>query len=151
MGHQPAKASPVMKEPEPPAEVEVKPEIPVPEEKASETAAASVVPETDVEELKQKILTVLRRESISIAAGLEKAVKWKKEESNITLLFDSPFAGSLVKKEFRTIEKIILKELGWQVLFTAAVKKNESHEEKQLEEQVELVRSVFRGTIIKKP
>ena len=150
MGHQPSRTSAEIKEPEPP--VEEKPEaIAVSEEVAEEPELAQVLPQFEVEELKQKILTVLRRESISIAAGLEKAVKWKKEESTITLLFDSPFAGSLVKKEFRTIEKIILNELGWQISFTAAVKKNESHEEKPPEEQVELVRSVFRGTIIKKP
>ncbi len=140
--------------PHPPEKAESEPVKEKPVTNESEVTVQSTVqknlPDIPLEELKEKILTAVRRESISIAAGLEKAEKWKIQDNTITLVFNSPFAGSLVKKEFRTIQNIIKDKLTWNVSFTAAVNKVEKSDDPALEEQVELVRSVFRGTIVKK-
>jgi len=99
--------------------------------------------------MKEKILKVVRKNSMSTAAGLDNAESWTQDKEKLTLTFNSPFASTLIEKEARSIEKIIREELGWDIKFYTAVKRAESEKSEAVEEQVELVRSVFRGTIIK--
>ena len=122
---------------------------PIVDEKPEKNHSETPLPDLSPEELKKKILLVVRKKSLSIAAGLEKAEKWIRDEGNITLVFNSPFASNLVEKEFRKIESIIENNLGWKIHFSKDIKKTVSEEKDDtIEEQVELVRSVFRGTIL---
>ena len=85
---------------------------------------------------------------MSIAAGLDKAEIWERKGEKVLLTFNSPFASTLVEKEFKTIQKIILDKLGWNIQFSTKIKREQIVQDETVEEQVELVRSIFRGTII---
>ena len=105
-------------------------------------------PAIPLPELKEKILKAVRKSSMSQAAGLDKAESWERDKNNIRLIFNSPFACTLIEKESRGIEKIIREELGWDVHLITDVMREDIQENEKVEEQVELIRSVFRGTII---
>ena len=110
--------------------------------------AVQALPDMPVETIREKILNVVREKSVSIAAGLEKAEKWDRQENRIILSFSSPFASTLVEKESHTIEAIVKSTLDWDMKLVNDVKRAETVQENTVEEQVELIRSVFRGTVI---
>ncbi len=100
-------------------------------------------------EVKDRILTALRKERHTLAAAMEKASAWAIVDTTLNLTFGTPFESTLVQKEGREIERIIKSGLGWDLKISTRVKEkrdNESSEQK--DEQVELFKSVFRGTLV---
>lgn len=100
-------------------------------------------------EFKEKILKSLRQVRHSLAAAMEKSQVWDLKDTVLSLSFNSPFESTFIEKESREIEKIIKDSLSWEISIKTIVKKKESESINQKpDEQVELVRSVFRGTVI---
>jgi hypothetical protein len=101
--------------------------------------------------LKEQILGSLRKVRHSLAATMEKAEQWAVNGDTLVLTFRSTFEKSFLEKERHEIEKIILESLNYRLqLDTQLRKREEQSTSHEVEEQVELVRSVFRGTIVKR-
>lgn len=102
-----------------------------------------------MDEFREKILKALRQERHSLAAAMDKSGSWTLEGNSLNLSFNSPFESTFIEKESREIETIIKKALGWNLHIITIVKhKQEEHLNQDVEEQVELVRNIFRGTLI---
>lgn len=100
-------------------------------------------------EFREKILKALRQERHSLAAAMDKSGSWNLEGNNLSLSFNSPFESTFIEKESREIEAIVKKALGWKLHIKTIVKhKQEEHLNQEVEEQVELVRNIFRGTLV---
>jgi len=102
-----------------------------------------------VSELKAAVIKALREDRHSLAAAMEKSEIWTIMGNTLNLTFNSPFESTFIEKECREIEGIIQKSLGWDIRINTIIKeKNEVSQVEKLDEQVELVQNVFRGTII---
>ncbi|MBF9015226.1 MULTISPECIES: DNA polymerase III subunit gamma/tau [unclassified Oceanispirochaeta] len=100
-------------------------------------------------EFREKVLIALRQERHSLAAAMDKSGSWDLDGSGLTLSFNSPFESTFIEKESREIEAIVKKALGWSLHIKTIVKhKKEEDLNQEVEEQVELVRNIFRGTLI---
>jgi len=100
-------------------------------------------------ELKFPIIKALREERHSLAAAMEKSEHWKIDGQILSLTFSNPFESTFIEKECREIERIIKSSLGWDIKIKTVInEKNDTSSDEELEEQVELVRNVFRGTIV---
>lgn len=129
------------------AETEEEPEI-SPHAVPSAVHSGNLPP---MDTLKDQILGALRRVRHSLAATMEKAEQWEMNGDTLVLTFRSTFEKSFLEKERHEIEKIILESLNYRLhLDTQLRKREEQSTSHEVEEQVELVRSVFRGTIMKR-
>ncbi len=117
----------------------------------SESVSPAVYEFPPVDNLKDQILGALRRVRHSLAAAMEKAELWDVNGNTLTLTFRTAFEISFLEKERHEIEKIILESLNYTLQLKTQLKKHEEESvHNEVEEQVELVRSVFRGTIMKR-
>jgi len=100
-------------------------------------------------ELRGQVIKALREDRHSLAAAMEKSEVWHLNENELSLTFNSPFESTFIEKECREIERIVKKALGWDILIKTVInEKKEASLDEELEEQVELIRTIFRGTII---
>ena len=107
------------------------------------------LPVPPLSEMKKEILKALRQDRHSLAAAMEKSGHWDFQNEILSLSFDSPFESTFIEKESRDIEGIIKDHLGWSLKIRTVINQNEEDPgDEETEEQVELVRNVFRGTII---
>ncbi|MDA3957434.1 hypothetical protein [Oceanispirochaeta sp.] len=114
-----------------------------------QTEESTPKPFPPLAELKADILRVLRQDRHSLAAAMEKSGHWDFNENILSLSFNSPFESTFIEKESREIESIIKGHLGWTVQIKTVIKEEEdSILNEEIEEQVELVLNVFRGTIV---
>ena len=121
----------------------------LPEYSPAEDESAGSEPLPPVGELKGAVLKALREDRFSLAAAMEKSESWVLNGNTLSLTFNSPFESTFIEKECREIEGIIRKSLGWDVRINTVIKEREDESRSEdLEEQVELVRNIFRGTII---
>ncbi len=109
--------------------------------------AASELP--PLEELKPRILKALRDERHSLAAAMEKSGHWTVEGQTVTLRFNTPFESTFIEKESREIEGIVKSALGLDINIKTVVKQiKEETLNQELDEQVQLIQNIFRGTLI---
>lgn len=107
------------------------------------------VPLPPLPEFRENVLKALREDRHSLAAAMDKSGNWNLDGNSLTLSFNSPFESTFIEKESREIETIIKKSLGWILQIKTIVKhKEEESLSEENEEQVELVRNIFRGTLI---
>jgi DNA polymerase III subunit gamma/tau len=107
------------------------------------------VPLPPLPEFRESVLKALREDRHSLAAAMDKSENWDLDGSSLTLSFNSPFESTFIEKESREIETIIKESLGWSLQIKTIVKQKEEETlSEENEEQVELVRNIFRGTLI---
>jgi hypothetical protein len=129
--------------------VETEPISAPPKAEPTTTVETSTKSIPSLEEMKKEILKALRQDRHSLAAAMEKSRHWNFENPNLSLSFDSPFESTFIEKESREIEHIIKEQLGWEVSIKTLINQSEDLSvDEEIEEQVELVRNIFRGTII---
>jgi len=116
---------------------------------SSVNSRSEELPDLPIGELREKILGAVRKNKLSLSAALEKSAKWERSGDSIILYYEDSFACSMIEKESRDIEKMIGEALGWHTELKSRIIKKEETREVIVEEQVELVRNVFRGTIVK--
>jgi DNA polymerase-3 subunit gamma/tau len=109
----------------------------------------------DLPALREALIHSLGRDRRLLASGIEKTLPWKWEDSSgeKNLLIPAPdtLTAELLKKE-RSLIRQILEELRGEALSLELIEIPEEDEgqEPEIPPQVELVRRMFRGTVVKK-
>lgn len=115
------------------------------------TATATAVPQdASLEDLLGKLVALIRKKKLALSSALEKAVSWKLEGDTLQILFDSTFSASFVRQDIGEVTEKARELLARPVKVTAEVRENGVQGQDALtDEQVELVKKVFRGQIVK--
>lgn len=114
--------------------------------------APSVVPQNlDIPILKEKCISLLKHERGLLASSLEKTAPWTLEGSKLSVPVQDTLTGELIRKDMpilsQTLHKLGLTGIEIQVTISDAPP-SEKKGEKEIPPEVEMVRRLFRGTIV---
>lgn len=103
------------------------------------------------EELKTGLLKHLKSANMSLYAALNKAKKWELNDNILTLTFNSLFESSFVTRESNFIIDEIKKlfDLSLRIDTVSDLDNPASKSEDKSDPQIDLVKSVFRGQLIR--
>ncbi|MFP3041271.1 hypothetical protein LQZ19_05560 [Treponema primitia] len=111
----------------------------------------------DLPELREALIKSLNRDRGILASGIEKSLPWEWADSSVggKLLIPvrDPLTAELLKKEYPLIRQILGDLWGLPLMLEvieAPDKTGEADKEPDLAPQAELVRRIFRGTVVKK-
>jgi DNA polymerase III subunit gamma/tau len=94
------------------------------------------------------IIQSLRKNKLALSSALEKAVSWKLVGNTLQLVFDSTYSGNAVKGDLLPVKEkaseILNKKVNIKVLIVNPLE-DSSH---NVDENIELVKRVFRGEVI---
>ncbi len=96
---------------------------------------------------KEEILKVVRSFKLALSTALEKAVRWHDDGTVLSLAFENAYPANVVKTEARELQRIIREVTGRSLQVKVRVESGSQGGE-PLDDQVEMVRRVFRGEII---
>lgn len=101
--------------------------------------------------LRKKLLKHLRSANMSLYAALNKARKWELNDKILTLTFNSLFESSFVTRESNFIIDEIKKlfELDLRIDTVSEIGELADKDENKSDPQIDLVKSVFRGQLIR--
>jgi DNA polymerase-3 subunit gamma/tau len=122
---------------------------PVPAQPGPEKAPGTL------EELRETLIRSLKRDRGILASGIEKTLPWEwadpPAEEKLLLPVRDTLTAELLKKDYSLIRQI-LGELWGKALVVEVVETPSEAEEKtpDLPPQAEMVRRMFRGTVVKK-
>jgi DNA polymerase III subunit gamma/tau len=105
----------------------------------------------NTEELKTRLLKHLKSANMSLHAALSKAKKWELNNKVLTLTFNSLFESSFVTRESNFIIDEIKKlfELEIRIDTISEIGEMSGKSENKTDPQIDLVKSVFRGQLIR--
>jgi len=106
-------------------------------------------PELDSGELKSRLLKHLKSANMSLYAALSKAYKWDLNEKVLTLTFRSLFESSFVNRESSFIIDEIKKLFDKDIRIETVSNVEAQEEKEETDPQIDLVKSVFRGQLIR--
>ncbi|HOJ99176.1 MAG TPA: DNA polymerase III subunit gamma/tau [Termitinemataceae bacterium] len=114
--------------------------------------APSVLPQNlDISTLKEKCISLLKHERGLLASSLEKTAPWTLEGNKLSVPVQDTLTGELIRKDMpvlsQTLHKLGLTGIEIQVTISEAPP-TEKKGEKEIPPEVEMVRRLFRGTII---
>lgn len=113
----------------------------------------AVKPEETItsEELQTKLLKHLKSANMSLYAALSKAGKWQLKGKILTLTFKSLFESSFVKRESSFIIDEIKKlfDLDLRIEAVSDLSSEDDKDENRQDPQIDLVKSVFRGQLLR--
>ncbi len=95
------------------------------------------------------IIDSIKKQKLALSSALEKAVLWKRNGENITLLFNSTYSANFVTSDLSSIRETISEILGINVHVSVLVSNEKSSQNQSLDTSVEMVKKVFRGEIVK--
>lgn len=97
-----------------------------------------------------EIIGHLKKTKVALASLLAKVVKTELIGDTLSLFFPSAYAANSVRVDIQTVAAVAEKVIGKKVSIDIQIKKSDSEPETQIEqdEQVELVKKVFKGEII---
>ncbi|MBI9099477.1 MAG: DNA polymerase III subunit gamma/tau, partial [Spirochaetaceae bacterium] len=130
-------------------------ETPNPKETAiSEEPVAEDVEQEQIltaEELKARLLKHLKSANMSLYAALSKAKKWNLKDRELTLVFNSLFESSFVMREKNFISDEIKKLFDREIRINtdSDISEDTGKNENKPDPQIDLVKSVFRGELIR--
>jgi hypothetical protein len=120
------------------------------------------VPCKDLSELRQATIESLNRDRGILASGIEKSLPWEWAEPSaaedatgekLLIPVRDPLTAELLKKEYPLIRQILGELWGKPLALEVIVSSGNAGEavarEPELPPQVELVRQMFRGTVVK--
>ena len=132
---------------------EKKETVPLVEEQIPEEEVIEEEPEKVItsEEIKNKLLKHLKSANMSLYAALNKSKKWVLNDKLLTLTFNSLFESSFVNRESTFIIDEIKKlfKLDIRIETISEIGNLSDNNEKKSDPQIDLVKSVFRGQLIK--
>ena len=95
------------------------------------------------------IILRIRPSRLALSSALEKATRWSLAESELRIFFDSEYPANAARGEEEVIRNAAADVLGKPVLVRIRVDAGEgAPEEESHDEQVEMVKRVFRGEIV---
>lgn len=102
------------------------------------------------EEKVHEIVVTVRKQKPALGASLEKATGWELDEDSLTLVFANAFSARGVQQDRPFVEEVVQEALDEEVTVKVEVRNNEGTVEDPgaSDENVEMVKKVFRGEII---
>jgi DNA polymerase-3 subunit gamma/tau len=121
------------------------------ENTVEEKTPEAQVKEITTEEIKTRLIQHLKSANMSLHAALKKATKWELKKNILILTFDSLFEASFVNRESSFIIDEIKKLLSIDVRIDTVSEIGElvGKEEEKSDPQIDLIKSVFRGQLIR--
>jgi hypothetical protein len=95
-----------------------------------------------------EVVPLVKKKRLTLGSVLEKALSWKLAEGELWLEFDSVYNGNVVRQEAGLIEEVIQETLGAPVKLKVSVRPAPDANDEATNEQVELVKKVFRGEVV---
>ncbi len=148
------------REPEPPEEPQAasapppqKPQEPVPQVPADSTSETGIPTESLIP-LREAVILALRKERSLLASGLEKTLPWELDVSTVVMPATDRLTAELLRKDIPVITAALSAERG-EALAVSVVEreapkaKPNSSAAIEASPQLELVRKLFRGTIVR--
>ena len=98
----------------------------------------------------QEIVVKVRKQKPALGAALEKATGWELDEESLTLVFGDAFSARGVQQDRSFVEEIVQEALDEEVSLKVEVRNNQGDDggATPSDENVEMVKKVFRGEII---
>jgi DNA polymerase-3 subunit gamma/tau len=130
-------------------------EMPVPAAAMEPVKPEPVAVPRDLPALREALIRSLGRDRRILASGIEKTLPWKWEdpsgEQNLLIPAPDTLTAELLKKE-RSLIRQILEELRGEALSLEVIEIPDENEgqEPEIPPQAELVRRMFRGTVVKR-
>ncbi|MFP4362903.1 MAG: DNA polymerase III subunit gamma/tau [Spirochaetia bacterium] len=100
------------------------------------------------ENVKREIVNEIKKSKLALASALEKALAWNTSGTSIRLDFDSNFHASFVNQEIQYLTEVITRHTGKPVEVSVEIQDKKSEKAEQKDEQVQMVKQIFRGEII---
>ncbi len=100
--------------------------------------------------LRRAVVDGLKKSKLNLSSALEKAVSWALSTDTLTITFTNGFQATLVKEEISVVAEKVAEILGRPVRVAVATTDgdDEPDAEGAVDENVELVKKIFRGEVI---
>ncbi|HOV63650.1 MAG TPA: DNA polymerase III subunit gamma/tau, partial [Spirochaetia bacterium] len=104
---------------------------------------------------RERLLEALKKEKLALAAVLEKAVSFIPEEGKLTITFENSYSANVVKQDIHLVGEhiqAIIKRPVTIIIRTEETKKTavqNAEEDTVTDQQVDLVKKIFRGEVVK--
>ncbi len=112
---------------------------PLPEIEAAESLS---------QEIRDRIVQSLRKNKLALSSALEKAVSWNLAGSVLELTFDSTYSGNAVKSDLSSVRERVSEVLDESIEIKILIVNPENSGNSDVDENIELVKRVFRGEIV---
>ena len=100
--------------------------------------------------MRDQVVGALRKTKLTLATALEKATGWDLTNEALTIVFDNGYSANLVREDLATVGEAVSKIAGRKVRIAVEMKSSPKPSEQGIQhEQIELVKRVFRGEVIK--
>ncbi len=114
---------------------------------------ADSLPHTETEEaispeIRDRIIQSLRKNKLALSSALEKAVSWSLKGSILQLTFDSTYSGNAVKSDLKSVREKTSEVLDESIDIEISIINPDRDGNSDLDENIELVKRVFRGEIV---
>jgi DNA polymerase-3 subunit gamma/tau len=106
------------------------------------------IPEELSAEAINMIIQALRKNKLALSSALEKAISWKLFGATLHLTFDSTYSGNSVKGDLLPVKKKVSEVLDEEIDIEVSIVAPEQGSASNIDEDVELVKRVFRGEIV---
>jgi DNA polymerase III subunit gamma/tau len=127
------------------------------ESNSSEGAVQNPRSETgmNADDIKKRLLSILKKDKVALASILEKTEEWVISGETLTLNFDSPYGESFARQEIGYISQKIneLSDTTYSIRINLKVnscKEGTAVADREMGDNVEIVKKMFKGTIVGK-
>ncbi|MCK5198974.1 MAG: hypothetical protein KAR21_11515, partial [Spirochaetales bacterium] len=118
------------------------------EQNADESVSEEEVSDNLSAETINRIIQALRKNKLALSSALEKAISWKLLGTTLYLTFDSTYSGNAVKGDLLPIKEKASEVLDDKIDIEVSIVIPEQRGASDVDEDIELVKRVFRGEIV---
>ncbi len=95
------------------------------------------------------VIQSLRKNKLALSSSLEKAVSWRLTDETLELSFDSTFSANVVKGDILPVKEKVSEILDKKINIEISIINTKDGNNNKVDEDIELVKRVFRGEVIK--
>jgi DNA polymerase III subunit gamma/tau len=99
-------------------------------------------------EIINTIIHSLGKNKLALSSALEKAINWKMKDNTLCLTFDSTYSGNAVKGDLLSIKEKVSEILEMNTDIEVTIISPQKDNTNKVDEDIELVKRVFRGEVI---
>jgi len=100
--------------------------------------------------VRAQVIGALRKSKLALSSALDSAIGWELDADTLTILFESGYTANKVREDVQTVLDAVQQCIGRKVKIVVQVKGGTGSSERgPRDEQIELVKRVFRGEVIK--
>ncbi len=96
-----------------------------------------------------EIIQSLRKNKLALSSALEKAVSWKLTGDSLELTFDSTYSANAVKGDLLPVKEKVSEALEKKINIEISIISPKDRDNSKVDEDIELVKRVFRGEVVK--